>query len=103
MAKNTICHVDWNSTDFERTSRFFSGLFGWTFRPQGDDYLLFSVEGGIGGGFLKAQTVTPVNEPSIYIEVEAIEPYLEKASGLGGGVAVGKTDIDGIGWFAFPT
>lgn len=49
---------------------------------------------------MKADKVTPGASPVVYVEVEEIEPYLEKAKELGGGVAVPKTEIPTLGWFA---
>jgi len=103
MAKHAICHVEWDSTDFERTKRFYGGLFEWNFQPWGDEYLLFSVPGGIGGGFCKKPQVTPNPMPRIYVQVDAIEPYLQRASELGGGIAEPKTEIPQVGWWAFLT
>ncbi|MFQ6104290.1 MAG: VOC family protein [Candidatus Glassbacteria bacterium] len=100
MAKNEICHVEWSSTDLERTKDFLSGLFGWKFEPFGENYLLFSAPEGIGGGIMKVDEVKVGESPYIYTEVDEIEPYLEKAQKLGGKVAVTKTEIPNIGWFA---
>ena len=37
---------------------------------------------------------------NVYVEVDEIEPYLEKVGELGGDVAVPKTEIPNQGWFA---
>ena len=42
---------------------------------------------------MKVDEVRPGESPRVYVEVEEIEPYLEKAKQLGGGVAVPKTEI----------
>lgn len=101
MAKHTICHVEWSSTDLERTQAFLSGLFDWKFKAWGDKYLLFNTpEGGPDGGIAKVDEVKPGESPVIYIEVDEIEPYIEKAKRLGGEVAVPKTEIPTVGWYA---
>ncbi len=100
MAKHAICHIEWSSTDLERTKTFLSGLFGWKFQSFGEDYLSFDTPQGPGGGIMKADEVHPGESPYVYIEVDEIEPYLECAKELGGGVAVPKTEIPTIGWFA---
>jgi predicted enzyme related to lactoylglutathione lyase len=100
MAKHTFCHVEWSSTDLERTKNFLNGLFEWKFEPFGDNYLMFSTPEGPGGGIMKSDEVRPTTTPTVYVEVEEIEPYLEKAKNLGGGVAVPKTEIPTVGWFA---
>lgn len=100
MAKNTICHVEWNSTDFEKTKKFYGGLFGWKFQPFGEEYLLFQADGGIGGGFNKSKKFKSSTMPLVYVEVDKIEPYLEKAKKLGGKVAHPKAEIPSIGFHA---
>lgn len=103
MVKHAICHIEWSSTDLERTRAFLSGLFDWKFKPFGDDYLTFDTPGGLSGGIMKVDKVQAGESPYIYIEVDEIEPYLERAKELGGGVAVPKTEISAVGWFAHLT
>lgn len=56
MAKHAFCHIEWSSTDLERSKTFYGGLFAWKFEPWGEDYLTFTAPEGPGGGeyyFLK--------------------------------------------------
>ena len=100
MVKHTICHFEWSSTDLQRTKTFLAGLFDWKFQPMGENYLLFEPPDGPGGGIMKVDKVTPGKSPYIYIEVDEIEPYLEKVKGLGGDVDAPKQEIPNIGWYA---
>lgn len=100
MAKHAFCHIEWSSTDLERSKTFYGGLFAWKFEPWGEDYLTFTAPEGPGGGIMKVKEVSPGASPSVYVEVDEIEPYLNKAKELGGGVAVPKTEIPKVGWFA---
>jgi predicted enzyme related to lactoylglutathione lyase len=100
MAKNCICHVEWSTTDLEQEKAFLWGLFGWEFQPFSESYMLFSAEGGMGGGIMKVERVQAGQSPTVYVEVEAIEPFLEQVVELGGSVAVPKSPIPGMGWFA---
>lgn len=100
MAKHAICHIEWCSTDLERTKSFLSGLFGWKFEPFGDEYILFEPPEGPGGGIAKVDEVHPGESPSVYVGVDEIEPYLERAKKLGGGVGVPKKEIPNVGWWA---
>lgn len=43
----------------------------------------------------------PGGTPNVYIEVASIDACLEQAQLLGGGVAVPKTKVPGMGSFAF--
>ena len=100
MAKHAVCHFEWSSTDLERTKQFLSGLFDWKFEPWGDEYLMFTPPDGPGGGIMKVDSVTPGKSPYIYIEVEEIEPYLDKVKRLGGDIEKPKQEIPNIGWYA---
>jgi len=103
MAKHSICHIEWNCTDLARAQKFFGGLFEWKFEKWGEDYLMFKPPQGPGGGLMRCDKFKPGESPSIYVHVDEIEPYLGKAKELGGGVAVPKSEIPGIGWFALLT
>ena len=100
MAKHSVCHFEWSSTDLERTQKFLENLFDWKFQAWGDEYLMFTPPEGPGGGIMKVDEVTPGKSPYIYIEVDEIEPYLEKVSELGGKVDSQKKEIPTIGWYA---
>lgn len=103
MAKHAICHIEWASTDLDRSKAFLAGLFGWEIKPWGEGYLTCKPPEGVGAGIMKVDRVEPGQTPLVYVEVEEIEPYLDKAKQLGGGVAVGKTEIPKLGWFAHLT
>lgn len=98
LPKHTICHIEWSSTDLNRSKAFLGGLFGWKFESWGDEYLLFQPPSGVNGGIMKVKKVQPGQSPVVYIEVEEIEPYIKKAKELGGKVAVPKTEIPNVGW-----
>ncbi len=100
MNANSICHVEWSSTDLERTKAFLWGLFGWEFQTFTPDYMLFTTPSGPGGGISEVKEVRAGTSPVVYVAVEAIQPYLEEAVELGGGVAASRTEIPGMGWFA---
>ncbi len=100
MAKHAFCHIEWSVTDLERSKAFYAGLFDWKFEPWGEEYLVFSTPQEPDGGLMKVNEVSPGSSPVVYVEVEEIEPYLEKARELGGGVDAPKTEIPNLGWFA---
>jgi predicted enzyme related to lactoylglutathione lyase len=100
MEKHSVCHFEWSSTDLETAQAFYTGLFGWKFSPWGKDYLVFRTPEGPNGGIMKVDKVVPGKSPYIYIQVEEIEPYLEKAKELGGGVDTLKKEIPKVGYFA---
>jgi len=103
MEKHSICHIEWSSTNLEKTKEFLMGLFGWKFEPWGEDYLVFTPPEGTAGGIMKAKEVKPGASPVVYVEVDEIEPYLSKSKALDGGATVPKTEIPTLGWFAHLT
>jgi predicted enzyme related to lactoylglutathione lyase len=100
MAKNFLSHFEWSSTDLERTKTFLEGLFGWKIKSWSDNYMVIYPPEGPDGGIMKVDKVEPGKSPCIYIEVDDIEPYLEKAVELGGKIDVPKTEIPKVGWYA---
>lgn len=101
MANGAICHVEFGSTNLDRSQKFYEGLFGWKFQTFDPKYRLFSAPGNTGGGLMQVEKVEAGNSPFVYVEVDEINNYLGKAKQLGGGVKVPKTLIhDNVGWFA---
>jgi len=104
MGNHDICHVEFDSTDLERTKGFLGGLFeDWKFQSWGESYMLFDTPDGPGGGINKVEKVEPGKNILVYVQVDEIEPYLAKTGGLGGGVHTPKTEIPNVGWFAILT
>ncbi len=100
MTKDAFCHIEWSTTDLERTKNLLSKLFGWKFEAWGEEYMVFSTPKGVGGGIMKVDKVEPGASPSVYVDVDKIESYLDKATELGAEIAVPKTPIPNVGWFA---
>ena len=100
MAKNTFCHVEFQSTDLKRSQAFYEGLFEWTFRDFGGDMIVFGLGDQHLGGLQKAEKVTPGNSPSVWIEVDSIENYLAKAPTVGGAVLGPKQPVPSVGFSA---
>ncbi len=90
---------------------YYSALFGWTFtRWEGGDYWLVGTgpddKPGINGGLLPRRGPAPeamaaMNGFVNTVDVEQIDAALDKASALGGSVAVPKMAVAGIGWLGY--
>ena len=100
MTKNAICYIEWFCTDLGRTKAFLAGLIDWHFEPSGEDYFITRAPAGPGGGIQKVDDVQPGASPVVYVEVDEIEDYLRRTKELGGVVAVGKSVIPTLGWYA---
>jgi predicted enzyme related to lactoylglutathione lyase len=87
-----ITHFEIIGTDGKKSREFYSGLFGWEIDANNPmEYgLVAPTENGIGGGIAGAQ---PGGQPmvTIYVEVDAIQPYLDKVVSLGGKVLMERT------------
>lgn len=98
IVNNSIAHVELPTTDFAKSKEFYSTVFGWKCEeiPQ-MNYMIFSLEGGVGGGFNKVEKVVDKTGHMAYITVEDIPATLSKIEKVGGSTAMPKTDL-GNNW-----
>lgn len=96
-----VVHFEIAGREAGRLQQFYASLFGWeidTTLMDGAYGLVGAQQGGIAGGLLTA----PDGRPSltIYVEVDDLPTYLEKAQDLGGKTLVQPTMIPGGGAWA---
>jgi predicted enzyme related to lactoylglutathione lyase len=117
---HTVVHFEIPADEPERAAQFYRDLFGWTIEkwqpPSASpdqagaiDYWLISTvptdgqgrptRPGVNGGLMRR--MNPGQPFANYISVESVADYLIRAEGLGGQVAVPKSPIPGVGWFAY--
>ena len=84
MDIHAIIKITLRSTDFERTHRFYTELFGWKFRQHSPTYLGFEPPSGIDGGFQKVDAFSPGDSFLLYILVDEFESYLRRIPKLEG-------------------
>jgi predicted enzyme related to lactoylglutathione lyase len=113
-----IVHFEIHVNDIERAKKFYSELFGWTFKDagmQGMEYWLVStgrVSGtdgatvGIDGGLMKrvseqAEDGASPNAFPCTIGVEDVDDAYKKALELGAGSQMEVSEIPGVGRFAY--
>ena len=90
-----IGHIELNSKNLMETKRFYSRLFRWTFKPYGDNYMVFNTtKKGVGGGFNLVKKVEP-SSIRFYVTVDTIPKTQQKAVGLGGRIGQRKKSIGG--------
>jgi predicted enzyme related to lactoylglutathione lyase len=93
-----LVHFELPADDAGRATSFWNALFGWDFEEfQGSGYhLTQSTEpGGAIQGRQEAQTGV-----TIYFDTDDVDAAAEKVTSLGGTVAMSKTPVQGMGWFA---
>jgi hypothetical protein len=104
MANNRVVHFEIPANQPEALTKFYSGLFGWKFEKAqlpGPEYWLCDTgsEGpGINGAVMQRQNA---QQPWMnYVDVPNIDAALQKATALGGQVALPKMSIGEIGAIA---
>ncbi len=95
-----VVHFEIYGKDEKKLQDFYSKLFDWKIDANNPvNYGLVETGGrGINGGIAKAQPGTP--GVTIYIEVDDLQAYLEKAVSMGCKVLVPATEIPGMVTYA---
>jgi predicted enzyme related to lactoylglutathione lyase len=100
-----VIHFEFPADKPERAERFYSDVFGWKFTKwEGPmEYWLVDTgkEGpGINGGM---QRRMPGSTTTNTIDVASVDETVRTVVANGGGVAVPKMAIPGVGWLAYCT
>ena len=97
MAHGAICHIEFPTSDAEKTKAFYEAVFGWTFTtaPGFDTYPMFRDPSGVGGAFNAGSTAEAPSQagPIVHIEVENIDAALKKIEEASGKTLVSRTKI----------
>ncbi len=103
---NRIMHFEIQTTDPEKSMKFYADNFGWTFEKyefDGDPYYgVYTGDDatpGIHGGLLKSPD--GVSRMINVIDVPNIDEYMENVISEGATVAVPKMPITGMGYCAY--
>jgi predicted enzyme related to lactoylglutathione lyase len=100
-----VVHFEIGCRDKAKTGEFYSQLFDWKVTPSGPAAMIDT--GGSGGvnGHFTALGHEPHNYVTVYVLVDDLQAYLDKAKALGGRTIVPPVQIPGAGsfaWFADP-
>jgi predicted enzyme related to lactoylglutathione lyase len=107
-----VIHFEIHAGDPERAIKFYQTLFGWTFQKwEGPTPYWLVTTGpdnqlGINGGLLLRQGPAPLNNQAVIsyvctIDVESLEASIGSVEANGGGIALPKMPVPGIGWLAY--
>ena len=101
-----VNHFEIIGSDAKKTREFYGGLFGWSIDNNNPmDYgIIAPTENGIGGG-ISAPMEGGKPTTTIYVEVDSVQKYLDKAVQMGGKVVMERMVIPGMvafGQFADP-
>jgi len=96
-----VVHFEIGCSDKEKTEEFFSKLFDWKIERMGPASMISTgSEAGIQG-HITALGHEPHHYVTVYVEVNDLQAYLDKAATLGGKTLVPPVEIPGQGSFAW--
>ena len=98
MAKHTICHIEFEVADLERSQAFYSSIFEWQFRSFGDDMTVFGAGEAHIGGLIKKEHPRASPCAVVWFDVEDIESTLAAAVKAGGQSDGIKKPVPHVGW-----
>lgn len=109
-----VVHFEIPVDDLERAKAFYGSVFGWGVQtlPEMDYTIAMTTAvdqttqmplepGAINGGLMRRSDTTPA--PVITIRVDAIDEALKRIEAEGGGTVQPRTEIPGMGAFAYFT
>ena len=100
-----VTHFEIGCRDSAKTSDFYAKLFDWQMKPMGPATMIETGPGGIGG-HITSLGHEPHNYVMVYVEVDDLKGYLDKAGELGGKTIVPPVKLPenqgSFAWMADP-
>jgi hypothetical protein len=91
-----IAYFDIASADTGRIAGFYAELFDWTVSAgPDDDYSMIDTGGEVGGGIGPTAGADVPGGITMYVKVDDLQAYLDKAEKLGGTTVVPPTELPG--------
>lgn len=100
---NPVVHFEIGCRESEKTQSFYSELFGWTTEVAGPAALISTGSDEGIQGHITSLGHEPFNYVTVYVQVDDLQGYLDKAIGLGGQMMIPPTEVPGMGAFAWLT
>jgi len=96
-----VVHFEIGCKNSPKTQEFYANLFGWKLEQYGPAAMITT--GGEGGiqGHITSLGHEPHNYVTVYVQVDDLKTYLDKAGKLGGKTLVPPTEVPGMGHFAW--
>ena len=86
MTPTTINYLEFKAADLDAVKEFYGTCFGWKFVDYGPDYVAFTRESGLDGGFERSEE--PVTNGALVILYhEKLEEILEVVKEAGGAIS----------------
>ncbi len=99
-----LVHFEIGCRDKARTAEFFSKLFEWNTQESGPATMIDTAAGAGINGHITSLGHEPHNYVTVYVEVDDVQAYLDKAVALGGKAILPVITIPQgqFSWFADP-
>lgn len=82
---NKINYIEFTTPDIEAVKKFYSAVFGWSFKDWGADYIDASAEtAGVALGFARGEAPKPLSSPLVILyspDLAATQKAIEEAGG----------------------
>ena len=113
---NKVVHFEITADDIGRAKEFYGSSFGWDLQDVDmgngatyttvttvpvDEKMMPKEPGAINGGLMKRSSETP--SPVITVGVDSVDDALKRVEAAGGSVVTPRTEIPGMGAFAYFT
>lgn len=98
---NPVVHFEIGGRESKKTQQFFTDLFDWKTEEAGPAAMISTGSDEGIQGHITALGHEPFNYVTVYVQVDDLQAYLDKAERLGGKVVIPPTDIPGMGSFAW--
>jgi hypothetical protein len=91
-----VTHFEIEGPEGKKLQDFYAGLFAWSIDANNPmNYgIVAPTENGIGGGITASQDGKP--HTTIYVEVDDVQAYLDKAKAAGAKITTEKTVLPGM-------
>ncbi len=100
---NPVVHFEIGCKDGAKTQEFFAKLFDWKFQEFGPARMIDTGSKEGIHGHVNSLGHEPHNYTVIYVQVDDLQAYLDKAESLGGKTVVAPTEVPEAGHFAWLT
>lgn len=99
VQNNTLCHVEIESSDLDKSQAFYEGVFGWTFKSfMGGQMRIFGVGDHHIGGLMLVDKVNPGSSPSLWFKVDSLEGAVARVTANGGTEVSPASPVPGVGF-----
>jgi predicted enzyme related to lactoylglutathione lyase len=98
-----VVHFEIGCKDKAKTQDFYAELFDWKMEPYGPAAMISTGQTAGIQGHINSLGHEPHNYVLVYVQVDDLQAYLDRAGKLGGKTLITPTEVPGMGNFAWLT